>query len=165
MLCIDGTHLYGKYEGTLLVATGVDANDGIFPLAYAIVDSESKDSWDWFLRCMYYHIHSVRNRCLTFISDRMKGIPRALDNWPQEHHHRFCARHLKANFQVAERCLNDYFMKRRSDAEGFETQMSPKVETLLAKRAKQARSCSIVRFNQTEWQVNDQFEKAFTVTL
>lgn len=26
--------------------------------------------------------------------------------------------------------LNDYFMKRRSDAERFEMQMSPKIETL-----------------------------------
>ena len=30
----------------------------------------------------------------------MKGIPRALrEAWPIEHHHRFCIRHIKANFK------------------------------------------------------------------
>ena len=102
LLCIDGTHLYNKYKGTLLVATAVDANDQLFPLAYAIVESESTDSWGWFFACMQRFVHSVNNRSITFISDRMKGIPVALQSkWRASHKHRFCARHLKANFQAA----------------------------------------------------------------
>lgn len=51
---------------------------------------------------MHEFIHSVCNRRITFISDRMKGIPKALqERWREPHKHRFCARHLKANLQTA----------------------------------------------------------------
>ena len=35
---IDGTHLYGKYQGKLLVTMATDANNKVFPLAFAVVD-------------------------------------------------------------------------------------------------------------------------------
>ena len=41
---IDGTHLYGKYQGKLLVAMAIDANNKVFPLAFAIMDSKSGSS-------------------------------------------------------------------------------------------------------------------------
>ncbi|KAI0497022.1 hypothetical protein KFK09_023350 [Dendrobium nobile] len=44
VLSLDGTFLLGKYRGTLLAAVGIDANGGLFPLAFAIVESESNDS-------------------------------------------------------------------------------------------------------------------------
>lgn len=44
VLVVDGTHLGGKYKGVLLTASGQDANFQIFPLAYAIVDSEDEES-------------------------------------------------------------------------------------------------------------------------
>ncbi|XP_020254285.1 uncharacterized protein LOC109831366 [Asparagus officinalis] len=44
LLSIDGTHLYGKYKGVLLVTTGVDADDGLFPLAFAVVDIENTEN-------------------------------------------------------------------------------------------------------------------------
>ena len=41
---VDGTHLYGKYQEKLLVAMATDANNKVFPLAFAIVDCESGSS-------------------------------------------------------------------------------------------------------------------------
>ena len=38
---IDGTFLYGKYMGKLLIATSIDANGHIFPLVFATVEEES----------------------------------------------------------------------------------------------------------------------------
>ena len=38
---IDGTFLYGKYMGKLLITTLIDANGDIFPFAFAIVEEES----------------------------------------------------------------------------------------------------------------------------
>ena len=38
---IDGTFLYGKYMGKLLIATSIDANGHIFLLVFAIVEEES----------------------------------------------------------------------------------------------------------------------------
>ncbi|KAL7242827.1 hypothetical protein ACSBR1_015257 [Camellia fascicularis] len=44
LLFIDGTFLKGKYKGTLLTATAKDGDQGFFPLAMAIVDTETTDS-------------------------------------------------------------------------------------------------------------------------
>ncbi|BBN70224.1 hypothetical protein Prudu_1447S001200 [Prunus dulcis] len=40
---VDGCHLKGPYPGQILTAFGVDGNNGYFPVAYAVVDIESKD--------------------------------------------------------------------------------------------------------------------------
>ncbi|XP_022154586.1 uncharacterized protein LOC111021813 [Momordica charantia] len=42
---IDGTHIYGKYKGKILIATSVDSNGHLLPLAFAIVDEESRQTW------------------------------------------------------------------------------------------------------------------------
>ena len=39
-------------------------------------------------------------RIINFIFDRMKGLSKALVNaWSSLYHHRYCLRHIKANFQ------------------------------------------------------------------
>ena len=44
MISIDATHLYGKYKGKLLIAMAIDGNNEIYPLASAVVESESTES-------------------------------------------------------------------------------------------------------------------------
>ena len=44
VLSIDGTHLYGKYKGTLLIAMGCDRNNQLFPLTFVITEGENIDS-------------------------------------------------------------------------------------------------------------------------
>ncbi|KAK9998196.1 hypothetical protein SO802_017799 [Lithocarpus litseifolius] len=41
VISIDGTHLYGKYRGVLMIAMATDANQKVLPLAFAVVDKES----------------------------------------------------------------------------------------------------------------------------
>ncbi|CAA7049322.1 unnamed protein product [Microthlaspi erraticum] len=48
VIVVDGTHLTGTYGGVLLVSAGHDGNFQIFPLAFAIVDAEDSESWEWF---------------------------------------------------------------------------------------------------------------------
>ncbi|XP_016162717.1 uncharacterized protein LOC107605365 [Arachis ipaensis] len=47
---VDGTHLYGKYISTLLVAVAQDGNQNIVPIAFALVKGETADAWHFFLR-------------------------------------------------------------------------------------------------------------------
>ena len=47
MISIDGTHLYGKYRGLLMIAMATDANQKVFPLAFAVVDKELGPSLGW----------------------------------------------------------------------------------------------------------------------
>jgi len=42
---LDGCHLKGPYGGVLLSAISLDGNNGLFPLAIAIVEAENRDSW------------------------------------------------------------------------------------------------------------------------
>ena len=36
-------HLYGKYKGKLLIAMAMDANNEVYPLVFAVVESEQGD--------------------------------------------------------------------------------------------------------------------------
>ena len=45
VLSINGTHLYGKYKCTLLIAMGCEGNNQLFPLAFAIIEGNNIDSW------------------------------------------------------------------------------------------------------------------------
>ncbi|GJS85782.1 mutator type transposase [Tanacetum coccineum] len=77
LLGLDGCFMKGQYPGQLLTAVGIDANHGIYPLAYAIVETENTHSWSWFLTCLgdYLDLNPMSN--FTFISDRQKGIQAA----------------------------------------------------------------------------------------
>ncbi|XP_019154357.1 PREDICTED: uncharacterized protein LOC109150834 [Ipomoea nil] len=100
---VDGCHLKGKMGGQLLTAVGVDANDGIFPLAYAIVEGETKDSWIWFLELLKKDlgITEGNDHEITFIFDKQKGLIPAFHNVIPTAKHRFCVRHLHGNMKVA----------------------------------------------------------------
>ncbi|CAA7018917.1 unnamed protein product [Microthlaspi erraticum] len=77
VIVVDGTHLTGTYGGVLLVAAGQDGNFQIFPLAFAIVDAEDSESWEWFFNklrdCFMQHPPMV------IVSDRAKAIARACE--------------------------------------------------------------------------------------
>ncbi|KAK2427488.1 hypothetical protein QL285_026063 [Trifolium repens] len=49
---VDGCHLKTKYGGQLLIAVGRDPNDQYFPLAFGIVETETKESWRWFIQLL-----------------------------------------------------------------------------------------------------------------
>ena len=74
-LFFDGCHLRGRYGGVLLSAVATDANYGIFPVAWAIVESECKDSWGFFLTCLAEFIGPFEaERHWHFMADRQKVI-------------------------------------------------------------------------------------------
>ncbi|XP_068639521.1 uncharacterized protein [Aristolochia californica] len=100
LISVDGTHLYGKYPHCLLIATTLDGNNGLFPLAFAIVESEHQNSWKWFLAGLDRFVIKGKKR-FTLILDRQKGLIRAVERQflPSECFHHFCVRHLVANFK------------------------------------------------------------------
>ena len=46
---LDGCHIKHRFGGKILSATAKDANDNLFPVAMAVVEQETKESWIWFL--------------------------------------------------------------------------------------------------------------------
>ena len=67
---LDGCHLKGRFGGQLLAAIARDGNDNMFPVAFAIVEQETKDSWTWFMECFSYDFGDLSN--MVFVSDRQK---------------------------------------------------------------------------------------------
>ncbi|GJY48168.1 mutator type transposase [Tanacetum coccineum] len=47
ILGLDGCFMNGPYSGQILTVVGVDTNKGIYPVADAVVEAETKSSWKW----------------------------------------------------------------------------------------------------------------------
>ncbi|XP_025646896.1 uncharacterized protein [Arachis hypogaea] len=103
LVSIDGTHLYGKYGGTLLMAIAQDGNSNILPIAFALVEGENAESWSFFLSNLRSHVTPQEG--ILVISDRHNGIKSALEapetGWlPPRAYRAYCIRHVAANFAL-----------------------------------------------------------------
>lgn len=103
---IDGTHLYGKYKGCLLTASCQDANFQVFPIGFAVVDSQNDESWKWFMHKLSNII--VDGTDLTIVSDRHGSIYKAIaEVYPKVCHGAYLV-HLRRN-------VKNKFKKRGRD--------------------------------------------------
>jgi hypothetical protein len=96
VLSVDGTWLYGKYRGTLLIAIAQDGRNNIIPIAYALVEGETADAWLFFLQRLRMLVAAYPDLCL--ISDRHESIKSAVRRLNTDWHHVFCIRHISQNF-------------------------------------------------------------------
>lgn len=76
VVVIDGTHLQGRFGGCLMAACAQDGNFQLFPLAFAIVNSENDDAWCWFLDHLTKIVPDEPE--LVFVSDRHASIYTAI---------------------------------------------------------------------------------------
>ncbi|XP_059437666.1 uncharacterized protein LOC132170637 isoform X1 [Corylus avellana] len=92
LLFLDSIPLKSKYQGTLLAATAADGDDGVFPVAFAVVDSESDDNWHWFLLQLK---SALSTSCsITFVADRQKGLRESIADVFTGSYHGYCLRYL-----------------------------------------------------------------------
>ncbi|XP_015973725.1 uncharacterized protein LOC107496914 [Arachis duranensis] len=100
LVSVDGTHLYGKYAGTLLMGIAQDGNNNILPVAFALVERENTDLWYFFLTNLRRHVATRPGVLL--ISDRHAAIKAALERegcgWE---HNVYCVRHIASNFATS----------------------------------------------------------------
>ncbi|XP_071687356.1 uncharacterized protein [Rutidosis leptorrhynchoides] len=99
ILCIDETHLKGNYIGKMLTGVAKNANRQVLPVAFAVVDTESNESWAWFLEMVQTHVN-VSNRDLCVISDRHVRILNEMANQQYGWHHRYCLCHIRSNLMT-----------------------------------------------------------------
>ncbi|GAU25342.1 hypothetical protein TSUD_376060 [Trifolium subterraneum] len=76
---VDGTWLYRKYKGTLLLAVAQDGNNHIFPIAFAIMEGETKEAWNFFLKNLrtyngwndptVTHVYCIRHIAQNFVRE------------------------------------------------------------------------------------------------
>ncbi|XP_013589150.1 PREDICTED: uncharacterized protein LOC106297461 [Brassica oleracea var. oleracea] len=95
VIVLDGTFLKSKFKGVLLVATALDGNSNLYPLAFGVVDSENDLSWNWFMRQLKVVIADEQS--LAFFSNRNTSLGKAIANVHPQSHHGICIHHLLNN--------------------------------------------------------------------
>ncbi|GJW64326.1 retrovirus-related pol polyprotein from transposon TNT 1-94 [Tanacetum coccineum] len=100
LLGLDDAFMRGQYSGQMLTAVGLDANNGIYPVAYGIVEYENQYSWTWFLTCLANDFDLYTNSNFTFITDRQKGLVPTIAKLFPAVEHRFCMRHINENMNI-----------------------------------------------------------------
>ncbi|KAK4387205.1 hypothetical protein Sango_2591100 [Sesamum angolense] len=81
-------------------AIGLDGNNGLFPVAFAVVESECKESWTFFFENLSMMVGGFSvDKPWTFMSDRQKGLVETINEVVPHAINRRCARHIYANFR------------------------------------------------------------------
>ncbi|XP_058741784.1 uncharacterized protein LOC131614177 [Vicia villosa] len=99
LIGLDACFLKGDFRGQLVSAVGKDGNNKMIPIAYAVVEAETKDSWQWFLKLLLEDLQSIQQNAYGFISDQQKGLVPAILETSQHVEHRVCVKHLYGNWR------------------------------------------------------------------
>ncbi|KAF7826419.1 uncharacterized protein G2W53_017583 [Senna tora] len=89
--------LEGELWWELLTTVSKDEYENMYPVAYAVVESQCKDSWQWFLDLLFTDIGTPKEGRWVIMSDIQKGLQPVLESVGCDH--RVCVRHLYANFK------------------------------------------------------------------
>ena len=69
---LDGCFFKGATNGELLCAIGRDANNQMYPIAWAVIEKENNDSWDWFCDLLFRDLEVEDGQGSVLISDQQK---------------------------------------------------------------------------------------------
>lgn len=69
---LDGCFLKWELNGDILAAVGRDADNRMYPIAWAVVKGENKDTWGWFVKKLKENLGLGVGKDLTIISDKQK---------------------------------------------------------------------------------------------
>jgi hypothetical protein len=72
VIFLDGCHIKTRYRGQILTAVGIDPNDCIFPVAFAVVEVEDTETWRWFLQTLKEDLGIENTYPWTVMSDKQK---------------------------------------------------------------------------------------------
>nr|KAJ0209363.1 hypothetical protein LSAT_V11C400159180 [Lactuca sativa] len=98
---LDGCFLKGTIKGELLISIGRDANNQVYPNAWAVVEVENKPNWTWFLELLRDDLDLDGGRDLVVILDQHKGLFESMkDILPHVEHNNY-PRHIYASFRKA----------------------------------------------------------------
>ncbi|RLN21666.1 hypothetical protein C2845_PM07G09310 [Panicum miliaceum] len=90
----------GACNGELICSLGRDANNQIYPVAWAVVEKETEDSWTWFLGLLQKDLQvPIGGRGWVIVSAQQKGLLNAIAMLFLEFEHRMCTRHIYANWR------------------------------------------------------------------
>jgi len=95
---VDGAHLSGAYEGSLLGAVGLNADNHLFDVEYAPLLSENNKDWVWFLSNVRECLGGLQP---VIMSDRNKTLLHAVPKVFGIDSHTYYIRHIWENLVTA----------------------------------------------------------------
>ena len=95
MLFVDGSHLSGPYEGTLLRAVALDVNNHLFDVTYAVIEGENNDDWLWFLTMLYEYLGGLKPMIMSY---RHKSLVYGVLWVFDLQNHNYCTVHVRETF-------------------------------------------------------------------
>ena len=103
-IAIDACHTMSRYRLTLMIVAMLDGNGQIVPMCWALVPKESYSHWVWFLNHMRQsfnteHFEIDQLEKLVIMSDREKGLNKAVSEALPNAKHSHCCQHIAANVQ------------------------------------------------------------------
>ncbi|XP_026400584.1 uncharacterized protein LOC113296494 [Papaver somniferum] len=98
---VDGTHLIGPRQGVLLSSVGMDPDESIYPISFAVVDSENNEFWEWFMRKLVGVLGDkyTMNEDVVVATDRHPSISRAIRLAFPCANQVYCIHHLSENIK------------------------------------------------------------------
>ena len=111
VITVDACHLRNQFKGCLMAVTIVDGLKQTQLLAWGTCPVENGEHWEWFLRLFkdnmpqedigYGPVEAgASRRVITIISDREKGIAKALNQFFPTSFHVFCYFHIEKNVKT-----------------------------------------------------------------
>ncbi|XP_013632721.1 PREDICTED: uncharacterized protein LOC106338244 [Brassica oleracea var. oleracea] len=92
--------IHGPTVGShLLAAVGHDGDNRIVPIACTVVEVENDTNWDWFVRHLANDLGLKDGKGYAILSDKQKGLFKAVHTILPEVEHRQCCRHIFDNWK------------------------------------------------------------------
>jgi hypothetical protein len=98
IFAFDGTHTRCAHPQILLIATTLDANNGIIPLAYYMVPTKNPTEWNKFLHLIRSAIPLLCKLGAAFISDMEKVLKNGLSEMFPAGYFGYCTWHFGRTF-------------------------------------------------------------------
>uniref|UniRef100_A0A1S4DCF4 Protein FAR1-RELATED SEQUENCE n=1 Tax=Nicotiana tabacum TaxID=4097 RepID=A0A1S4DCF4_TOBAC len=88
----------GSLQGAIIGGCCTRLSESFLSLAWAVVDKENTLTWTWFLELLKHSLNLKDGTSITFMSDMQKGLLEAIRTVLPLSNHRFCVRHIEANW-------------------------------------------------------------------
>ena len=96
---IDACHTKSQFPMILMIVCGINANDNMLLLLWALVPTENEEQWTWFLTFLATYFAVMNENDCIFISDRDKGITAAVSSQFPTALPAHCCQHVADNIQ------------------------------------------------------------------
>jgi hypothetical protein len=90
-LGIDSMALTGKWKGQLASAIGINGHNWMFPVAYGVFGSETKENWGWFMGNLALAIGSLERPRFSSKGKSTDTIYNAVDHKSNSSHYQLSA--------------------------------------------------------------------------